>query len=321
METVAPPYRLNLILTAAAFAIAAFQLVFVPVVLLPDADSISVAAADIAAIVVTVLLSLSTPFIRALLHEAIHGRLARRRSWNDGLGRALGICSGGAFDAIRLGHMTHHRYPRHALDRADVIEPGQNRFITSFKFYTGLLGGLYLREVLLSMVMLLPRRTINWLAEHIMSDDEAAGISLQGALRRGLDRRLGRIRLDAVLVIMIYGGSIYLYGAWWPVLLITMALRGFVVSLQDNVAHYGTPAVIGAPAHNSRATRWTSLLLLNQNLHGVHHEHPEVPWTGLPVAFSRTGGDYAAGYFALLMKQFRGPLPQDTTLTADARKH
>ncbi len=257
-------------LTAAAFAVTVFQLVIVPVVLLPDASNISVAVADIVAIVVTVLLSFSTPFIRALLHEAIHNRLA---------------------------------------------------LSASIQFYSGLLGGLYLREVLLSLVMLLPRRVINWMAEHLMSDDDAHGISLQGALRRGLDRRLSRIRLDAVLVILVYGGAFYLYGAWWPVLLIAIALRGFVVSLQDNVAHYGTPAVIGAPAHNSRAAHWMRLLLLNQNYHGIHHEHPEVPWTQLPVAFSRTGGDFTAGYFALLMKQFRGPLPQEATQPADARNH
>jgi fatty acid desaturase len=320
METAAPPYRINLALTAAAFAVTAAQLVLVPVVLLPDASNISIAAADMVAIVVTVLLSFSTPFIRALLHEAIHNRLARKRSWNDGLGRALGVCTGGAFDAIRLGHMTHHRFPRHALDRADIIEPGKSRVGASLTFYSGLLGGLYLREVLLSLVMLLPRRVINWMAEHLMSDDAAHGISLQGALRRGLDRRLSRIRLDAVLVVLVYGGAFYLYGAWWPVLLVAIALRGFVVSLQDNVAHYGTPAVIGAPAHNARATRWTSLLLLNQNYHGVHHEHPEVPWTQLPAAFSRTRSDFTAGYFALLTRQFRGPLPPDATVPAQASK-
>jgi fatty acid desaturase len=320
METGAPPYRMNLLLTTAAVAVAAFQFVFVPVVLLPDANAISIEVADVAAILVTVLLSLSTPFIRALLHEAIHGRLARRKNWNDRLGRVLAICSGIAFDAIRLGHMTHHRYPRHALDRADVIEPGKSRVGGALKFYLGLVGWLYVREILSSMAMLLPRRAINWLAQHIMAEDDAAGVSLHGALRRGLDRRLGRIRLDSIAITVIYASAFYLYGAWWPVLLMSVALRGFVVSLQDNVAHYGTPAVVGAPAHNSNTARWASLFMLNQNLHGVHHDHPDVPWNRLPSAFMRAGGGYAGGYFALLMKQFRGPLMSGVVAPADVRE-
>ncbi len=98
-----------------------------------------------------------------------------------------------------------------------------------------------------------------------------------------------------------------------------IALRGFVVSLQDNVAHYGAPAVVGAPAHNSHNARWASLFLLNQNLHGVHHDEPDVPWNRLLVAFLRAGGGNTGGYFALLMKQFSGPLVPSAAAQAVAR--
>jgi fatty acid desaturase len=307
MDVVVPPYRINAWLAAAAFAVAALQLVIIPIVFLPEADVISVAVADVVAISVTLLLSLTTPFIRALLHEAIHGRLVRTRYWNDRLGRALAICSGISFDAIRLGHMTHHRFPRHSLDRADIIEPGKTRIGASFKFYLGLFGWLYVREILSSMAMLLPRRAINWIAAYALAKDESSAV-LHGALRRGLDRRIGRIRFDSIMVILIYAGAFYLYGVWWPILLMSIALRGLIVSLQDNVAHYGTPAIVGAAAHNSQTLRWASLFMLNQNLHGVHHDQPEVPWNWLPGAFARAGGDYSGGYFTLLMKQFYGPL-------------
>ena len=130
MNSVVPPYRVNLLLTISAFAIAAIQLVIVPFLLMPESGL----EADLLAGAIAVLLSLTTPFNRALLHEAIHGRLVRRRDWNVWLGRALAICSGISFDAIRLGHMTHHRFPRHALDRVDVIEPGMSRVIATVKF-------------------------------------------------------------------------------------------------------------------------------------------------------------------------------------------
>lgn len=304
MDLVNPPYRLNSVLTATAFATSAIQLIIVPIALMPESGL----EAGFLAAAITVLLSLTTPFNRALLHEAIHGRMVRRRDWNVWLGRALAICSGISFDAIRLGHMTHHRFPRHALDRVDVIEPGMNRITATVKFYFGLVGWLYVREILSAMMMLLPRRAIYWIASRLLPDDEAMSLTLQGALRRGLDRRLSRIRLDSVLVILVYGVSFYLYGAWWPVLLASMALRGLIVSLQDNVAHYDTPAVIGAPAHNTYASRLAALFMLNSNLHGVHHDRPEVPWNKLPGAFVRAGGNYSGGYFALLMKQFYGPV-------------
>ncbi len=209
MDRVNPPYRLNNVLTATAFAIAAIQLLIVPIVLMPESG---VEAAPLAG-VIAVLLSLTTPFNRALLHEAIHGRLVRRRDLNVWFGRALAICSGISFDAIRLGHMTHHRFPRHALDRVDVIEAGTNRIAATVKFYFGLVGWLYVREILSALLMLLPRRVIYWVASRLLPDDEAMSLTLHGALRRGLDRRLSRIRLDSILVILVYGGGRFIYTA------------------------------------------------------------------------------------------------------------
>lgn len=305
MESVNPPYRVNVVLAVVALVIAAIQLVVVPLLLSPESGL----EADLLAILIAVLLSLTTPFVRALLHEAIHSRLASGRGWNTFFGRALAITSGISFDANRLGHMTHHRFPRHALDRADVIEPGANPVSTTVKFYLGLTGGLYAREILVSLLMLAPRRVINWVASNLLPEDDADAMVLHGALRRGLDRRLSRIRLDAALIVLIYAGSFYLYGVWWWVLVLSVALRGLIVSVQDNVAHYDTPAVIGAPAHNMYTSRLVAWFMLNSNLHGVHHDHPDVPWDRLPNAFRREGGNYSGGYFAQLAKQFTGPVP------------
>jgi fatty acid desaturase len=162
------------------------------------------------------------------------------------------------------------------------------------------------------MVMLLPRRTINRVAEYVMANDGLESDALYRALQRGLDRRLGRMRIDAVCIVLIDITAFYLYGEWWPILMMSIAMRGLIVSLQDNVAHYGTPAVVGAPAHNTRASRLIRLFMLNQNFHGIHHERPELPWNVLPEAFERVGGKYADGYFTLLTKQFSGPSQADS---------
>ncbi|MEP7030850.1 MAG: fatty acid desaturase [Pseudolabrys sp.] len=310
MHPVAPPYQLNLLLTAVAFVVAGIQLAVAPIIL----ASQSGLSADALAFAVLLLVPLTTPLSRALLHEAIHSRLARRKDWNVRFGRAIAISNGVAFDAMRLGHMTHHRFPRHSLDRADIIEPGKPWVTTASKFYLGLIGWLYVREILSSMVMLLPRRAIERIADFAMANDESA--MLHGALRRGLDRRIARIRLDSVLVVVVYTAAFYLYGEWWPVLLASLALRGLIVSLQDNVAHYDTPAVLGAPAHNTQAGRLARILMLNQNLHGVHHDRPDLPWHVLPDAFRSRGEGYAGGYFTLLMRQFYGPRRADGTAIA-----
>ncbi len=292
------PYCVNAWLTLLALTASLSQFVLVPVFLLPQAP--------VDACIIVFLLSLLTPINRALLHEAIHGRLLQQRSWNDWLGRMLAIASGIAFDAICFGHLAHHRFPRHALDRADIIKPGANRIVAIVHYYGGLLGGIYLREILWGAILLLPRKAIEFLTDQALKDDATLS-ALRGAVRRNLDRRLGRARIDLRFVAFVYVGSFYLFGEWWPILLFGIAMRALIISLQDNVAHYGTPAVLGAAAHNSFASRWACLFMLNQNLHGIHHDRPEIPWSKLPIIFKATGNHYAGGYFSLLMRQFNGP--------------
>ncbi len=298
-ETAQPPHRLNAWLAGAAFAIAGVQLVAAPLLLLPHSPWI--AAALVAA------LSLTTPFTSALMHEAIHGRLAPSPRGNDRLGRALAACWGVAFDAMRFGHMSHHRFNRHALDRPDVIEPGASGLRARIDYYFGLLGGIYLREIGASLAMLLPRRVLEVLIARALASEEPEIAAMRGAMRRGLDRRLWRMRLDVTLAVALYVTAFALYGAYWPLLVLALALRGLIVSLMDNAPHYRTPATVGADAHNSRAGRLIARFLLNQNLHAVHHDRPELPWTALPRAFERSSGHYAGGYLALMLAQLRGP--------------
>ena len=309
-DVIRAPYRLNVQLTMFALAVMVLQLVVVPLSLLPQSP--------VTAIVAVVLLSLTTPVNRALLHEAIHGRLARQRNWNDRLGRGLAVTSAMAFDAIRFGHLAHHRFPRHDLDRADVIEPGQNPILVGFNFYIGLLGWIHVREILGSALMLLPRRAIMFLTERALPMDDSLQV-LRGAIRRSLDRRLRRSRVDLFLVASIYGAALYLYGAWWPVLIAGIAMRALIVSLQDNVAHYGTPAVLGASAHNSRLAPWPSTFLLNANLHGVHHARPELPWNALPQV-PEAEQHLAGTYMTLVLRQFQGPRRSFHAPSATARE-
>ena len=291
------PLKLNLRLTALVLAAALVQLFVVPVLLLPRQPVWAFAAA--------VGLSLVTPLMRALMHEAIHNRLAIDRRLNDVLGRALAVTSGVAYDPIRFGHLTHHRFTRHELDRPDVIEPGKSRVVACATYYLGLLGGIHAREILASLAMLLPKSVLLFLADHGVPKDDALRV-LRGAIRRTLDRRLRRARTDLLAAALIYAAAFYFYGAWWPILFAAMAVRALIVSLQDNAAHYGTPAVLRAPAHNTRLAHFARTFMLNGNLHGVHHDRPELPWTALPKVPQATE-NLTVGYLALIARQLRGP--------------
>jgi len=304
-----PPYRLNAAFAATVVALAGLQLFVLPLALLSHAP--------LWAGVLMLLISLATPFNTAVLHEAIHGRIARRAAWNDRVGRALGICAGVSLDVVRFGHLAHHRSNRHALDRPDVIEPGQSPISAGIKYYAHLFGGLYFGEILASVAMLLPRSAIDVLLKRAMAKDEPEIVRMQVAARRVLDRRFARVRLDAMIAILLYASAFYLYGAWWPLLLAGIVMRGFIVSLQDNAPHYGTPAIIGATAHNTIAPRWMAVFMLNQNLHAVHHDRPELHWNALPGAVGKSAMRTSGPYLALLLRQFRGPRRSNPAVAAE----
>ncbi len=51
-----------------------------------------------------------------------------------------------------------------------------------------------------------------------------------------------------------------------------------------------------------------SRLILNFNLHGVHHIHPYLPWTRLPESLSRQGAGFDSDYFTAALRQLGGPV-------------
>lgn len=308
-DMAAPPYRLNITFAATCVATGVVLLLVVPLALLPQAPGW--------AGFLVALVALATPFNTAVLHEAIHGRLALNAVRNDRMGRMIAICVGVSFDVVRFGHLAHHRSNRHALDRPDVIEPGQRALAAGVKYFGHLFGGLYLTEIVTTLAMWLPRRSTIYLLKRAMASDEPTITEIRIAALRVLDRRVWQIRLDALAIIAAYGLAFYLYGAYWPLLLAAIAARGFIISLQDNAPHYGTPAVIGAPAHNSSTPRWFALFILNQNLHAVHHDRPDLHWNALPGAFGMARARYTGDYLALLLRQFRGPRRPPAAMAAE----
>jgi fatty acid desaturase len=119
---------------------------------------------------------------------------------------------------------------------------------------------------------------------------------------------LREIRFDGLLTVAWIASSFYCYGAHWPLILAALLARGFLISFLDNVYHYETPVSDVFYAKNLRLTPPAAKLLLNFNLHGIHHINPAIPWIDLPKAFEAQAGKYQGGYFRAAWHQLHGPI-------------
>lgn len=247
-----------------------------------------------------------------LIHEAIHGQLLPRRRLNESVGRVLAIVFLLPFDAVRFGHLMHHRFTREVFDRPDVHDGGTHPTLARTRYYARLLGGLYLVELVLPLLTFLPATwTCRMVARQIGSEG-AAGKDVQRLFLgfAGNPERRSRMRRDWMLSIVLHAGAFYLYGAWWPALAATMYLRGLWLSLADNLPHYDVLLDEPERARNFRVSAIWRPVLMNHHLHRLHHRYPTLPWTALP-ALAR---DLAAtstpmaddGYFSAALRQFRG---------------
>jgi fatty acid desaturase len=294
-------HRLNVGLCVVALALSGTALFVVPLVVLPYSTA--------AAVALLALAVLATPFHGALLHEAIHGKLLAGERTNRTVGRALSTCFGVAFEVVRYGHLAHHRFNRHALDRPDVLE-GDRPVAARIGYYFNLLGGVYAVEVLSTLASLLPRRLLVPRIGRLAAGGEPSLVAVVTGMQRAVsDVRLTRARFDCVMALGLYGLAAFLYGAAWPLLAIVVGLRGIIISVFDNAPHYGTPPTLRAPVYNLRLPRWAAAVMLNQNLHGIHHRRPGLSWQALPASFASDSASYDGSFVRGVLRQFRGPLP------------
>lgn len=259
---------------------------------------------------IAVPLVVATPMHWGLIHEAIHGHLLPRRWLNEAVGRALAIAFMLPFDAARFGHLMHHRYTRESFDRPDVHDGATPPLLARIGYYAHLLGGLYLAELALPLLTLLPAPWVSRLVAHKLRSEEPTGREVQRLFVAfaGNAQRRALIRRDWMLSVALHAVAFYLYGAWWPALAATMFLRGLWLSVADNLPHYDVLLDEDARARNFRAPAIWHPVLMNHHLHCLHHQHPTLPWTALPP-LARAGSaaaDTETGYFRAAFRQFRG---------------
>jgi fatty acid desaturase len=261
---------------------------------------------------IAVPLVVLTPTHWGLIHESIHGQLMPQRRLNEWLGRVLAIAFLLPYDAVRFGHLMHHRFTREPYDRPDVHDGVTHPMLARIGYYTHLFGGLYLAELAMPLLTFLPATWVARLVANKLRSEEPAGRDIQRLFVgfAGNQERRSDIRRDWILSVILHACAFYLYGAWWPVLAITMFLRGVWLSVADNLPHYDVMLDEPQRARNFRAPAIWRPVLMNHHLHRLHHLHPTLPWTALP-ALARVDAeasplDTEAAYFSSALRQFRG---------------
>ena len=242
----------------------------------------------------------------SLLHEAIHDLFHPDSRLNRVFGRILSVMFGSPFRVLRVSHLLHHKLNRTPIEGTEFYEPGKDSvFGAAAGYYFQILGGLYLVEFLSPLLFVLPRACLRRFAARCIKPNTVSAILMQSWAG---DESIREIRLDGLLIIAWFGTALYCYGSDWPLLVAILAARGLLISFLDNVYHYRTPVSDVFYAKNLWLPRWGAALLLNFNLHGIHHRHPAVPWRGLPRLFRERAEIYHGNYFVAAARQLCGPV-------------
>ena len=242
----------------------------------------------------------------SLVHEAIHDLLFPLRGLNSVAGRILAILFGAPFPILRLSHLLHHKLNRTPSEGTELFDATKtNRRAVAPGYYGQIFGGLYMVEVASVVLFWLPKAVLEWILRCKLTPGSVSALLFQSWLRR---ETLWGIRSDAILIMIIWSSSFWLYGEHSWMLLLALVGRGFLISFLDNIYHYATPVGDIFFACNLRLAPGLQKLLLNFNLHGIHHLNPALSWAHLPESFNVQQGTFSGSYFRAAKAQLHGPI-------------
>jgi fatty acid desaturase len=237
--------------------------------------------------------------VYAVIHEAEHGILFRRRAVNDGVGVAMALLFPAPFHLIRQGHIGHHLRNRSDDEAFDLYFDGEHPVWKFLQLY-GILTGLYYLVVALSNVVVLVFPYV-MKPEHFKFDRPSA--AFMASLNPGRTRLIQAEGLAAIVlhtaVVMGFGIPLWHYLAMY-------AAFGFMWSAMQYVHHYGTERHVTRGARNLWIFAPLDRFWLNHNWHQTHHEHPTVPWVHLP-AIGRQENPRRGFLIWAYLRMWRGP--------------
>ncbi len=238
-----------------------------------------------------------------LIHEAIHHKLLRHRAANDYLGRVLAILFGCPFHILKIGHLTHHRYNRSEVDTTELVPADTRHYLRWWLAYYGrILGLLYFSEVLSPLAFYgwkhFKRLVVAW------TKSKALGAILDMFTRRMVQA----IQMDAVFCVGFLAAQVFFNRRDLTPFVLLFFWRALIVSFYDNAYHYGTDPHDSQAANNLSVPRLVQPLLLNHNMHRVHHRHPAASWAMLPGLFEADKDGFDGVLVATGLQQIKGPM-------------
>jgi fatty acid desaturase len=287
MSEQALPTKANAALAGFHVAVNVFQFFVLPLWLLPRDPAWGWLLLPLAL--------LNNPFW-SLIYETIHDLFHPVPRINSFVGRTAAVLFGAPFPILRSSHLLHHKLNRTPMEATEIFDADKcSRRRATCGYFFQICGGLYLLEVLTCVLFFLPRAWVRGFRTRHVRPQSVSAILMQSW---STDEAVREIRGDGALVVAWLGISFWSYGEHWPWLFMALAARGFFISFLDNVYHYRTPINGIFYASNLRLPWPLATLLLNFNLHGVHHQNPAVPWSRLPALFREGAQIYHQNYFS-----------------------
>ncbi|MFN3605049.1 MAG: fatty acid desaturase family protein [Leptonema sp. (in: bacteria)] len=254
-------------------------------------------------IYIILLWALFSNILWVLIHEGIHYVLFKNKKINNLATRVLSILFGSPFRILQAGHLLHHSFNRTKEEVTDLYNPNNtNTFIAYIKYYFWILFGLYFFELLSNLILFVPKNILIKIQNQYMHS------KVKYNFIKFILKNLQEIKIDALGIIFLYSLIFVLYGSKWWLVVIFLFLRGFFISIMDNVYHYGTKENQVLFGYDLKMPRFLEIFLLNSNLHGFHHKKPNIPWYEVKQKFFNEGYSYHAGFFKQLIRQLKGPI-------------
>jgi fatty acid desaturase len=293
------PEALNFSLAGLHISLNLFQFFVLPLYLLPKSLWWSLFLIPIACF--------TNPFW-ALVHEAIHDSFNSSGRINLVFGRWLAIFFGSPFHVLRLTHLSHHKFNRSPTEKGtEIYDPEElSKTTASVRYFFYIFCGLYLLEVSSTFIFFLPPNIFRKMRRRLV---DHGNVQEKWLAQKLMDEKIVRdIRIDGMAIFLVFALSAFCFGKHWTLLLSLLAVRTFLISFMDNVYHYRTPLHVTVSGHNLFLPKIFSAILLNFNLHRVHHANPSVPWVELPDFFAQQCETFDRGLLTAALDQLRGPI-------------
>ncbi len=238
-----------------------------------------------------------------LIHEGIHYILFKNKFLNNFFSRVLSIFFGSPFRVLQIGHLLHHSFNRTKEEVTDLYNPNvTNVFIAYLKYYFWIFFGLYFFEFLSNLLFFITKKVI------LLIQKNSYNSKIRYYFLSMLLRYYKETKFDSFVIIVFYGIVFLLYASKWYLVLAFLLIRGFLISIMDNVYHYGSKENQILFVYNLKMPFLLKLILLNSNLHGFHHKKPNIPWYEAENKFTQYCDSYHGSFFIQFINQFKGPI-------------